>query len=72
MTVEYRTSWDRTSALELCPTCGGHVDQDAHDTLDAAQLDRSDAAARSESVESAVVYFHEDCYPHASSRYRLL
>ena len=72
MTIEYRTSWDRTSALELCPTCGDQIDPDAHDTLDAAQLARSDAAARPESVESAIVHFHEDCYPHASSRYQLL
>ena len=52
------------AVANACPTCGAEIDPGATDTLDAVEL-ASDTADR-------LVSFHEDCYPHASSRYRLL
>ena len=50
---------------DVCPACGFLVEVDAHDTVDAFEL--SDVAR----ADDAVVHFHEECYPHASDRYRL-
>jgi len=57
--------------FHICEACRQRIDQDAPDTVRAVEMHRVEAMGPTvEWVEGLGVFFHEECYPTGSLRYR--